>query len=183
MKASRLGLLAVLLCLPGSLSGQGGVSLEYRVKAAYLVNFARYITWSESDEPAPGDPLSICVLGEDPFGTVLDSLTRGRQIDGHPLAARRVRTVAEAGDCQLVFLSHSEWTRRPELLNELSRPGVVTIGESEAFGRAGGVISFVISNETVRFTVNLAARDRAGVRISSRVLSLATMVFGPEERR
>lgn len=183
MRASRLGLLVLGLCFPVGLAGQGGVSLEYRVKAAYLVNFTRYISWPAPAEPAPGDPLSICVLGADPFGAVLDSLTHGQQSDGHPVVARRVRTVAEAAACQLVFVSHDEWRRRPDILRELSRPGIVTIGESEDFGRAGGVISFVLSNETVRFTVNLAARDRAGVKISSRVLSLATVVFTPSEPR
>ena len=154
-------------------------SLEYRVKAAYLLNFTRYVEWPAPSAPAQADSmLSICVLGADPFGTILDATVAGRTAHGRPLRVRRLRTAGEAAGCEVVFVSQEAWRRNPESLKALNRAGSLTVGESEQFARGGGVIGFVIVDETVRFVVNDEARDRAGLRISSRMLSLAAAIYG-----
>jgi hypothetical protein len=151
-------------------------SLEYRVKAAYLLNFIRYVEWPT---PAgPDDRLSICVLGTDPFGRILDATVAGHTVQGRQLDVRRVSTSAEAVACQVVFVGRDTWRRQPQSLKTLSNAGSLTVGESEQFARGGGVIGFVIQDETVRFVVNDEARDRAGLRISSRMMSLAAAIYG-----
>ena len=155
--------------------GPSDESLEYRVKAAYLLNFTRYVEWPA---PAADDMLNICVLGADPFGKILDATIAGRTAHGRPLRARRLQTAAEATGCEVVFVSSETWRRSPESLKALDRAGSLTVGESEQFARRGGVIGFVIVDETVRFVVNDEARDRAGLRISSRMLSLAAAIYG-----
>ena len=148
-------------------------SLEYRVKAAYLLNFTRYVEW-----PASDSQLSICVMGSDPFGRILDATVAGQTVQGRPLEVRRVQTASEAIGCEVVFVSAETWRRNPRSLKALGNAGSLTVGESEQFARGGGVIGFVIRDETVRFVVNDAARDRAGLRISSRMLSLAAAIYG-----
>ena len=151
-------------------------SLEYRVKAAYLLNFTRYVEWPT---PAAGEGmLNICVLGADPFGKILDATIAGRTAHGRPLRARRLQTAAEATGCQIVFVSSQTWRRNPASLKALHRAGTLTVGDSDQFARGGGVIGFVIVDETVRFVVNDEARDQAGLRISSRMLSLAAAIYG-----
>lgn len=157
-----------------------GGSLEYQVKAAYLLNFTRYVEWPPQALGAPDDPVSICVLGRDPFGSVLDATVRGRTAYGRPLAVRRIRAPSEAAGCHLVFISRETWGAQRELPRSLRSPGMLTVGESDDFAQEGGIIGFVIQNETVRFVVNAEARDRAGLRISSRMLSLAAAVYGQE---
>ena len=149
-------------------------SLEYRVKAAYLLNFTRYVEWPQSSDSR----LSICVMGRDPFGRILDATVAGRTVQGRPLEVRRVQSASEASECEVVFVSRDAWRRNPQSLEALSGTGSLTVGESEQFARDGGVIGFVILDETVRFVVNDAARDRAGLRISSRMLSLAAAIYG-----
>jgi hypothetical protein len=155
--------------------GPSDESLEYRVKAAYLLNFTRYVEWTEF---GADNALTICVLGTDPFGRILDATLAGRTAQGRPLEVRRVQTAAQAGGCEVVFVSRETWTRNPNTLKALQNAGSLTVGESEQFARAGGVIGFVILDETVRFVVNDEARDRAGLRISSRMLSLAAAIYG-----
>jgi hypothetical protein len=150
--------------------------LEYRVKAAYLLNFTRYVEWPAST--APDTTLSICVLGADPFGKVLDATVAGRTAQGRTLRIRRVQTASEATGCEVVFVSQETWRRNPQSVKTLSGGGSLTVGESEQFARGGGVIGFVILDETVRFVINDDARDRAGLRISSRMLSLAAAIYG-----
>jgi hypothetical protein len=154
-------------------------SLEYRVKAAYLLNFTRYVEWPTST--AGDTTLSICVLGSDPFGKVLDATVAGRTAQGRTLQVRRVQTASQAGGCEVVFVSRETWRRNPGSLKTLGSAGSLTVGESEQFARSGGVIGFVIRDETVRFVVNDAARDRAGLRISSRMLSLAAAIYDRDQ--
>jgi hypothetical protein len=151
-------------------------SLEYRVKAAYLLNFTRYVEWPTFT--APDTTLSICVLGADPFGRVLDATVAGRTAHGRTLRVRRVQTASEATGCQVVFVNQETWRRNPQGVKALSGAGSLTVGESEQFARSGGVIGFVILDGTVRFVINDDARDRAGLRISSRMLSLAAAIYG-----
>lgn len=163
-------------------SAQAGTpSLEYRVKAAYLLNFTRYVDWPPP--PPQAASLDICVLGQDPFGVVLDQAIEGRRSHGRPLFLRRLQTEEEARSCHLVFLTDEAWTRRRELVTNLTSRGILTVGNSDQFVRSGGVIAFVISNETVRFVVNLNAMERSGLRISSRMLSLAMELQSTEGPR
>jgi YfiR/HmsC-like len=158
----------------------GTPSLEYQVKAAYLLNFTRYVEWPAEVFDTPGDPVTICVLGQDPFGSVLDATLRGRRTQGRTASVRRIDAVAETSGCHLVFVSRETWRNQPDLPRRLRAVGMLTVGESDEFAQQGGVIAFIIQNEAVRFVVNARARDRAGLRISSRMLSLAAAVYGQE---
>ncbi len=156
----------------------GGGSLEYQVKAAYLLNFTRYVEWPSQAFESPDAPVRLCVLGRDPFGSVLDATVRGRTTQGRSLAVRRIRRPTEAAGCHLIFISRETWGTQRVLPRALQSPGMLTVGESDEFAQEGGIIGFVIQDETVRFVVNTDARDRAGLRISSRMLSLAAAVYG-----
>ncbi len=159
-------------------SEAGGASLEYQVKAAYLLNFTRYVEWPSEALDAPGAPMRICVLGRDPFGPVLDATVQGKVSQGRSLTVTRIRSPREASACHVVFVSRETWREHREFLESLRTKGLLTVGETDEFAQEGGVIGFVIQEETVRFVVNADARDRAGLRISSRMLSLAAAVYG-----
>lgn len=149
---------------------------EYEVKAAFLLNFTKFVDWPAAAFTAPNAPLTICVLGRDPFGRVLDQIVQGEAVDGHKLEVRRITEAPPAGSCQVVFVNPSE----EDLTKLLSgfRAGVLTVGEGETFVRRGGVIGFVIENRRVRFDINRSAAERAGLRLSSRLLSVAKSVEG-----
>jgi hypothetical protein len=178
--AASLGLAGLLASQASTPTGTvaRGISLEYQVKAAYLLNFTRYVEWPAQAFDRPGDPVTICVLGQDPFGSVLDATLLGRTAQGRPASVRRISAVGETEGCHLVFISRETWRSQPDLPRRLRSVGMLTVGESDEFAQRGGVIAFVIQNEAVRFVVNAEARDRAGLRISSRMLSLAAAVYG-----
>ncbi|MFC4161282.1 YfiR family protein [Chitinimonas lacunae] len=146
---------------------------EYDVKMAYVLNFTRYVQWPAASM-APGAPMRICVIGEDPFGDSLDRAVNASP--GRPLAARRLRRVEEAADCHIVLIAKDEEKRQAQWLLALQGKPILTVGESEHFIRDGGVIGLLLVKSTVRFEVNLDAAQRAGLRISSRMLSLAEAV-------
>ncbi len=158
---------------PSALDGAPG---EYQVKAAFLLNFVRYVDWPPESFRNPTDPIVICVLGEDPMGSLLDDAVDGKTVGHHPLAVRRIAQIRDAASCNIVFVAGLP-KRSPEALAALRVPGLLTIGESEGFARQGGVIGFRVEDERhIRFDVNLEAARQANLHISSHLLSLATIV-------
>ena len=149
---------------------------EYRVKAAYLLNFTRYVDWPAHRFSSPSAPIVLCVYGTDPFGETLDEVVANRSSHGRQIEVRRTDAAAVARECHVVFVTYAQWRRQPELLAALAADGVLTVGETPGFVEAGGVIGFVEEAGTVRFGVNLEARDEARLTISSRMLSLAALV-------
>ena len=146
---------------------------EAQLKAAFLFNFGKYVTW-------PGiasESFSICVLGRDPFGSALDSIVAGETLGGKPAAVRRIRGAQEASSCQIVFISSSEEARLQSTLATLARSGsALTVSDLPDFAQQGGMIQFVEEGNRVRFIVNLAAARRAGLVLSSELLKVAKVV-------
>lgn len=156
-----------------------GEDLEYRVKAAMLLSFTRYVEWPQVAFPAPDAPIVVCVLGSDPFGSVLDDAIRGRMNNDRALVARRMPGgEGLLSGCHVVFLpATSDGAGFQDMIGRINGKPVLTVGESSLFLDIGGIIRFVRSEEdTIQFEVNLDSANRAGIRISSRMLSLATKV-------
>ncbi len=147
-------------------------TLEYGVKAAFLLNFTKFVEWPPN--PASADPsFNICILGEDPFHGVLDRIAEGEAVNGRRLVVQKIRRV-EPRLCRMIFIGRGE-PEVPRLLESVG-PGVLTVGEGERFLHEGGMIAFVIEGRRVRFDVNQRAASRAGLQISSRLLSVARSV-------
>ena len=146
---------------------------EYDVKAAFLLNFAKFVEWPHSDEARARTPFSICILGDDPFGGALDQVIQGETIEDRSLVVKRISKLREG--CEVLFISSSE-RDIPSILKQAG-PRVLTVGEGSDFLRKGGMISFLIEDRRVRFDVNLGAADRASLRISSRLLGVARTVL------
>lgn len=174
-------LLAVAVAVLGLLGLAAPVSAqkaagEYDVKAAFLYNFAKFVQWPPDAFDAPGSPMTLCILGKDPFGDTLDTLVRGETLQGRRMAVYRTRDVLEVRDCHIVFLPQGERSRQEEVLAVVRGAHTLTVGESDSFLDGGGVIRFVLEANRVRFEVNLAAAERNGLRISSQLLRLARSV-------
>lgn len=148
--------------------------LEYDVKAAFLLNFTKFIDWPASAF-ASGAPFRICITGEDPFGVSLAKIVEGEQVSSRPIAVEKMGR-EQLTHCQIVFFGRSE-KNVAEAISRLG-PGVLTVGESPDFLRAGGVIRFVVENNHVRFDVNQTTARKAGLEISSRLLKVARNVEG-----
>jgi hypothetical protein len=145
---------------------------EFEVKAAFLLNFTRFLEWSESDLPANA-PLNICIVGDDPFGRTLDQLVEGEAVQSHPIEVVRLKSPGD-GTCHVMYFSRP--TKDAVKVLPSVRPGILTVGEDSEFLRGGGMVAFVIENRRVRFDVNIAVMRKGGVRASSRLLSVARSV-------
>jgi YfiR/HmsC-like len=167
-----LGIVLSLIALVASLAADE--PLEYQVKAAFLLNFTKFVEWPASAFERPDSPISICVLGDDPFGRALDEIVAGEVVSGRKVAAQRIKRVPPPRACQVLFAGRSE-KDIAELLPGLGR-GVLTVGEGEGFLLDGGMIAFVIENRRVRFEINQTVAERAGLKLSAKLLTVAKAV-------
>jgi hypothetical protein len=149
---------------------------EYRVKAAFLYNFAKYVDWPAATFKTEKDPLRICVLGQDPFGSLLDDTVDGKTVLGRPFVVTDIPNAGHAVTCQILFISASEEKRIRSIIVQLRTPGVLTVGETEGFASQGGMVNFKLDSGRVRLEINVEAAEQAKLRISSKVLSLAQIV-------
>lgn len=153
---------------------------EQEVKAAYLFNFTRYVDWPTGAFDAPDAPVNLCILGEPAFGEIVRQTIEGRRSRGHPVRVLEPDEPSQAADCHVAFLPSRSRDARV-WMQALRRAATLTVGNGPDFLRQGGMVAFVIVDETVRFEIDAAAVRRAGLQISSRVLALATRVTGEPE--
>ena len=145
---------------------------EYAVKAAYLLNFGRFVKWPSDHQGS----FNICVLGRDPFGGELDRTVAGESVSGHPVAVRRLDSTHDAGACAILFIGTTERSRLASILEELRHKPVLTVSDMPDFVDRGGIIQFEIQQDRVRFDVNRAAAREAGLTLSSDLLKVAARV-------
>jgi hypothetical protein len=174
---------AALLAAGATTHGQAGASTdEYSVKAAFLYNFAKFVDWPASAFDKPSAPLVLAVVGSDPFGSILDRTTQGERVNGRDIAVRRLKWDDDLAATHILYVSASEWRRLPHVFDRLRGASVLTVGDHDDFATTGGVIHFTRENYRVRFEINVRAAERAGLRISSKLLQLARIVGGPPEQ-
>jgi len=147
--------------------------LEYNLKAAFLFNFTKFVDWPADAFPDEKSPFQLCVLGEDPFGGSLDSVVANESVNGRPIAVRRLARGADPKACQILFLGRMESDRQPEVLAGLRGSPVLTVGEADRFLAEGGLVSFFLEANRVRFEINLQNVDPSRLKISSKLLRLA----------
>jgi hypothetical protein len=176
------GLVAVLMSVFLALSqgeilkAQTSPSVEYQVKAAFLLNFARFVVWPADAFESDKTPISFCIFRQNPFGTSLDEITEGKTIANRGLVVRRVEELPDLKTCQLVFVSDAAEKDLPAVLDELKVSSALVVGESQGFADRGGGIQLYLDADKVRFTVNVDATKRARLNVSSKLLTLAKIV-------
>ncbi len=175
----RLGLLAWLCAFTACVgAARAQDSREYAIKAAFLLNFTRYVRWPEQSFIAADDPFDFCILGIDPFGDVLERKVAGQISQGREIRIRRIPDVRHAVGCHLVFIGAGEAKRQPESLATLQNQPVLTVGEADRFLEQGGIIRLLVVEDNVRFEINAGQAKRSQLRISSRLLELARRTVG-----
>jgi len=184
----RRRIVAVAFCLlvlatitPGALPASESsppreASLEYQIKAAFILNFAKFVEWPSISEKDPNLPLEILVLGTASIEDALLRTVRGQTVLGRQLSVREMSGADQVPACHILFISRSEAPRLDEILKQVRNRCVLTIGESAGFAEAGGVINFTTEDNKVRFEINPEAAEAAGLKISSKLLSLARIV-------
>jgi hypothetical protein len=163
--------LALALAVPAAIPAQA--ANEYEVKAAFLFNFTRFVDWPG---PSGSGPFCIGIEGADPFGSAMEEAVKGRSAGGHAIAVKHFKPGEESTVCEIVFISGMDARKMHAALGRLQHAAVLTVGEGAAFCHSGGVIAFEVEDNKVKLEINPDAAQRAHLQISSKLLSLATLV-------
>ncbi len=159
-------------------AGLGQSLVEYKVKAAYLYNFTKFINWPEKEL----DSFRICILGKDPFGSVIDPITKRKAL-GKPINLVRALKGQDLAQCQIVYVENVNDHARD--LNRLKHPGVLTVTSLETgnenasvrfFSEYGGMIGFVIRDGKVKLRIKLSELKKSGLEVSAKLLELVELV-------
>lgn len=171
VRLSVARLLLVVLALP--LCAFGAIQSEYALKSVFLYNFLRFIEWPNAAFESPGDPLVIGVLGNDPFGPLLEETVAGETFHGRNIRIENYRHPREIGRCQLLFVSASESHRLNEILAAVAGRSIVTVGETAEFVERGGMIGLPADRNRVRLVINPNTLRAARLNVSSKLLRVA----------
>ncbi len=166
--AWRLLSAAILALAP--LAATAG-SLEAPVKATYLYKFVPFVEWPAAAFSSPTQPVTLCILGGDPFGAVLDQAVRDQRIGVRPVVVRRLGRMEKATGCHVLYLSAPRAPAAAEALQSARGAPVLTV--TDGADNAGGIVSFVLRDNRVRFIIDPTAAATNGLTISSKLLSLA----------
>lgn len=172
-------LMALVVCsssfIPAS-HGQPTPVPEYKLKAAFLVNFARYTTWPDSAFTSPSAPLVIGIVGAGAFSTALAD-SEPLIIGERRIEFRFVQTIEEAAACHIVFISEREKRHEETWIKAMKSKPVLIVGESGLTLRRGGLLELIVVNDRVRFDASLPAMETAGLRFSAQMLASARQVI------
>jgi hypothetical protein len=148
---------------------------EYQVKAAYLFNFGKFVTWP-AEISSQWKRFQVCVLGADPIGPVLKQTIQGEMLEAKPAIEKHINSAAESSGCAIVFISNSEQRELALLLPMLNKQHILTVSDIPHFVDRGGEIGFVAQGGYVRFEVNQSVAEAAGLTLSSELLKVAVAV-------
>ena len=143
-----------------------------KVKAAFLRNFTHYVTWPANVFPDERSPWRICILGNDPFGDILDKTFAGRLEQGRPFQILRTETLNELPRCQIVYIAYKDAVKRRAALAELKKLPVLTVSDAPDFLQEGGIIQFQVGDR-VEMSINLDQARSVSLVIQTKMLEVS----------
>jgi YfiR/HmsC-like len=146
---------------------------EYQIKAAFLFNFAKFVEWPAEAFSDSNAPIVIGVLGKNVFGTDLENTIRDKKVNNRIFKFKNFTSASEATNCQILFVSSSEKDNFSKIVAGMHNTSILTVSETDGFIQAGGMVNFLIQDSKIRFQISDEAAKKAGLKVSSKLLSLA----------
>ena len=178
-------LAAILLAVP--ILGGARLALavestkEYQIKAAFLLNFVKFVTWPK-DVLRARQPFQLCILGTDPFGPILGSMAR-RSIRERSVTIRQFNSRSNLDGCHLLFIGHQTASLDRNTLAKLSRSGLLIVGDSPGLAHQGAAINLVAEGKKIRFEINIEAARYADLQMDAQLLQLGKLISSRPYRK
>ena len=171
---------------------------EYPIKVGFMYNFMKFTHWpTESVEDSDNsntldgnEPMTIGVIGKDPFGNSFDVLkkkvVRGRRIvlrrfQGFEAVQQSSEHLEAIQKCHVLFIGSPQEEEVQNIIDLVRDHAVLTVGETKGFIESGGIINFLQEKKKIRFEVNIIAAKHAKLEISSKLLALAKRTIREEQ--
>lgn len=149
---------------------------QAEIKAAFLLNFARFAEWSPTSISEAPTLLVFCFDGAEDVRTAFQSVAGGKEIGGRKIVSRKISLPVDARTCDVVFANDSKRDREIKLLKTAQDAGALTVGDGPEFLSCAGMIQLFVDDNRMRFDINMTAVNRANIKLSSKLLALARHV-------
>ncbi len=174
---------AVLLAMLALLCGVGAMAAntedqerEYKLKAAFLLNFSKFTTWPKESFAESGQTFDFCIVGKNPFGTALEGL-ESKKIGGRTIQLHYARSISEAETCHVMFISKSEQNNLEQLKQKIGDQPIITVSDIDEFSQHGGIFEFIIKAGRLSFIINNQQAIHNRLQINASLLNLAAEVL------
>lgn len=172
-KVTAILLVAAALVLPLRAAVSQPSLQEYALKSVFLFNFCRFIEWPDRAFSSRNEPFIIGVIGDDPFGSMLEETVKGETLRGRSIRIEHYRRPSEIGRCHVLFVTGSDTARFDDVLGAVAGQSVVTVGETESFLDHGGMIALTAERNRVRLSINPSRLRSENLVASSKLLQIA----------
>lgn len=169
------------LALVWSVAGAQDTSLEFAVKATYLYKFAPFVQWPDDAFASPSAPLVLCVLGADRVTALVDEAAAGQTANGRPIVVQHLSRTAKDVGCHILYVAAAQRSALSLALASVRGTPVLTVADEAPRTIRGLVVNFTVSDNRVRFEIDLRAAADNGLAVSSKLLALALAVRQPHE--
>lgn len=176
-RARRWG--STLVCALAWVAAPTGVAWaqsEDQVKAAFLFNFARFVEWPASAFDVADGGVRVCIAGDPAFARIVSKVVSGKKVGDRSVRVEETDGVGEAERCHILYVGDDVAEPAGAIAARVEGRGVFTVGDRPDFARDGGVANFIRTDKKIRFEINAGAAKASGLKISSRLLRLATVV-------
>ncbi|MCU1256437.1 MAG: putative transrane protein [Candidatus Angelobacter sp.] len=172
-------LLAMILCLPGATaSAQMRSADEDQVKAAFLLNFGKFVEWPATAFTDHTDLFRICISGAADVANALGVLAIGQKLNGRAVSVMPIDHHQPLKQCHMLFIGNVPGKERKSLLAEAKGTYAFTVAEEKDFTDEGSMLGLVNTDNRLSFEINQQLAEEAGLKVSSKLLSLAKIVRG-----
>jgi len=154
-------------------------SIEYKIKAGYLYNFTKFISWPENES----ETFNLCIIGKDPFGSIIDPIEK-RTVKNKPIRLYRFQSIVEAKYCHIIYFggSNQHLSKIDLALSGILTVGSIenslTIGETKKFSQAGGMFAFFLKEGKVKLLINQQALKKSNLEVSAKLMEIAEIYEG-----
>ena len=154
-------------------------SIEYKIKAGYLYNFTKFISWPENES----ETFNLCIIGKDPFGSIIDPIEK-RTVKNKPIRLYRFQSIAEAKYCHIIHFggSNQHLSKIDLALSGILTVGSIenslTVGETKKFSQAGGMFAFFLKEGKVKLLINQQALKKSNLEVSAKLMEIADIYEG-----
>jgi hypothetical protein len=173
LRSGLAGLFALALVVPVEAPRAATAPLELAVKATYLYKFAPFVEWPPAAFASPTSSLILCVIGDDPFGDMLDRAVAGQRAGDRAIVVRRSARVLSG--CHILYAAGSPAQSVRDILAAVHGTPALTVTD-QGQDDARGIVNLVVQENKVRFEIDDRAAMEDGLAISSKLLSLAVSV-------
>lgn len=150
-----------------------------RVKAAFVLNIARFVSWPKEALEQQGDSLQLCLYRRNPLAEAVQTI-EGKIVNGRTLRVNLVKSLAQSPSCNILLIGLNEIQHFDEESRHAPISPLLTIAdltENDIPPPHQHVLVTLVRNDArIGFEINLAKARRAKLQMSSNLLKLAKIV-------